>query len=100
MGLWYLKNTGFDLTTFTDADHADLTITISRCTATPRAPLPCLATPFNTQGQNALQFDTISSRNKLRMRLLSSTLSRRIISWRISSQKHSQENASNFSSTA
>ncbi|GJR37040.1 retrovirus-related pol polyprotein from transposon TNT 1-94 [Tanacetum coccineum] len=56
IGLWYLKDTGFDLMAFPDADHA---------------------------GRNTLLSDTILPRNKLKMRLLNSTLSRLLISRRI-----------------
>ncbi|GKF46352.1 retrovirus-related pol polyprotein from transposon TNT 1-94 [Tanacetum coccineum] len=44
--------------------------------------------------------DTILSRNKFKMGLLNSTLSRLLISWRIYSLKHLHENASNFWSSA
>ncbi|GJV11328.1 retrovirus-related pol polyprotein from transposon TNT 1-94 [Tanacetum coccineum] len=63
--------------------------------STPRASLPYLATLFNTLGRNTSLFATTLSKSKFKTRLLSSTLLRLIISWRISSLKHSQENASN-----
>ncbi|GKB52094.1 retrovirus-related pol polyprotein from transposon TNT 1-94 [Tanacetum coccineum] len=57
------------------------------CKATLRAPLPYLATQYNTIGRNTLLSDIILSRNKLKMKLLNSTLSRLLMSWRIFSLK-------------
>ncbi|GKD35429.1 retrovirus-related pol polyprotein from transposon TNT 1-94 [Tanacetum coccineum] len=54
-----------------------------------------IALSCNTPGRNTSMFATTLSKSKLKTRLLSSTLLRPIISWRISSLKHSQENSSN-----
>nr|GEX53946.1 hypothetical protein [Tanacetum cinerariifolium] len=59
------------------------------------APLPYLATLCNTPGRNTSMFATTLSKSKLKTGLLSFTLLRPIISWRISSLKHSPANASN-----
>ncbi|GKC22464.1 hypothetical protein Tco_1024614 [Tanacetum coccineum] len=98
MGLWYLRDIGFNLTVFADADHAgcqDSRKTRFLCTPNPRAPSPYLATLCNTPGRNTSMFTTILSKSKLKTRLLSYTLLRQIINWQISSLKHSWENASN-----
>nr|GEW87996.1 hypothetical protein [Tanacetum cinerariifolium] len=55
-----------------------------------------IALSCNTPGRNTSMFDTTLLKSKLKMRLLSYTLLRPTFSWRISSLKHSQENASNF----
>ncbi|GKA35588.1 retrovirus-related pol polyprotein from transposon TNT 1-94 [Tanacetum coccineum] len=60
MGLWYPKDTRFDLTDFADADHAVL--------------LPCLATLCNTQGRSTLQLDTTLSKSKSKVSMQSVTL--------------------------
>ncbi|GKD26789.1 hypothetical protein Tco_1233003 [Tanacetum coccineum] len=80
MGMWYPKDAGCDLTAFADADHAGCQDSRKSTSGSAQFLDEKLC---NTIGRNTLLSDTILSRNKLKMRLLNSTLSRLLISWRI-----------------
>ncbi|GKB30878.1 hypothetical protein Tco_0870279 [Tanacetum coccineum] len=114
MGMWYSKDNGFDLKAFADADHAscqDLRKSTSG-SAQFLDPIDAVSTDYgfdynkiplyyDSKSAIALSCNTVqhSTRNKLKMRLLNSTLSRLLISWRIYLLKHSHENALNFGQT-
>ncbi|GJX45132.1 retrovirus-related pol polyprotein from transposon TNT 1-94, partial [Tanacetum coccineum] len=126
MGLWYPKDTGFNLTAFADADHAEVTaissteaeyISMSGCCAQilwMRSQLTDYGFDINkiplysdSQSAIALSCNTMQhSRTKhivVRYHFIKEQVENRAVElyfvkteWRISSLKHSQENASKF----
>ncbi|GJW30834.1 retrovirus-related pol polyprotein from transposon TNT 1-94 [Tanacetum coccineum] len=95
MGVWYPKDTGFGLTVLADVDHADA-LTVDRLwillqkdhVVLRLQKRDCLVLRHRSTLEDEAYYSSIPlyQRNKLRMRLLSYTLSRHI-NWRISLQK-------------
>ncbi|GKB24432.1 retrovirus-related pol polyprotein from transposon TNT 1-94 [Tanacetum coccineum] len=114
MGLWYLKDIGFNLKAFADADKVGCQDS-RKSTLDPMDAVLVNKIPLYSDSQSAiaLSCNTVQhSRTKhinvhyhfikeqVRNEVVELYFVKTVISWRISSPKHSQEIASNFSSTA